>query len=814
MKMYREITITGGLAIAAVCLLSALPCYGQTGAKENQSSEILGQIGKVDHSSAEFDGAKELTLIVTEGGNDPGGDHASWADTYLSVTSNAQVKSPVDYVNPLIGSGGPQAIEYGGMQPGVTVPFGMTQWVAMTRLNKISRCSYRYEDSAIGGFIGTRQPAVWMGDYGQVGIMPGLGQVETAFAARSIKFSHDEETARPDYYSVKMRRNDELIHAQMVATCRASLFNFTFSGEKQPHLVIDASYSEKVSGNQGNNQHDGWIKINPDKAEITGWNSDRHCAHLGPDNIPDFKGYFVIQSDTPIQSYGTYQDTDKQAGQTEASGDHVGGFITFDKGVKNVRIRIGTSLISIEQARENLKREIDHWEIDKTAAESRQVWNQQLSKIVVEGQDEDALAIFYTGIFRAHLYPRIMSEYGRYYSAFDDKVHAGVSYSDFCLWDTFRGVHPLFTLTAPERVGGMITALLQMYEQGGWLPKWPNPTYTGIMIGTHADSVIADAYVKGLRDFDLNLAYEACYKNAMTPQKHDKERRWADRARNGESPEARGGLSWYKELGYVPLDKTAESVSRTIEFSFNDFCVAQLAKAVNQMDDYEYLMKRSKNYKNVYKNGFVNTRRSTGEFTETNVRNGFCEGSPWTYQFGVMHDIPGMIETIGGSHRFMKKLDENFDKRHYRHDNEPGHHYTYLYNFCGAPWKTQEKVREMALHHYANAMDGFSGNEDCGAMSTWYTLSSMGFYSVTPGTDRYSIGSPMWDKVTINIGQPYKKAQFTISCKNQSKENKYIQSATLNGKALNKPVLLHSDIVKGGELEFLMGPKPNKSWGL
>jgi predicted alpha-1,2-mannosidase len=366
----------------------------------------------------------------------------------------------------------------------------------------------------------------------------------------------------------------------------------------------------------------------------------------------------------------------------------------------------------------------------------------------------------------------------------------------------------------------MITSLLQMYEEGGWMPMWPNPTYSNIMIGTHADSVIADAYVKGIRGFDLQKAYEATHKDAMTPPDGDTTNRWADRA-PWTAFEARGGLTWYKSLGYVPIDKTDESVSRTLEFAYDDYCVAQLAKAVGKQDDYELLMRRSRNYKNLYDPvvGFMRPKKSDGTWDEEawaskeDRKPGFTEGSPWTYLFCEMQDIPGMIALLGGPQKFAAKLDENFSGGHYRHDNEPGHHYTYLYDYCGEPWKTQEKVRETMASQYHNAPDGLSGNDDCGQMSAWYIFSAMGFYPVTPGTPVYALGSPLFKRAAIMLDKPYKKGPFTVIARNQSLANKYIQSATLNGKPLKEPFIKHSDIANGSTLVFFMGPKPNKKWG-
>jgi predicted alpha-1,2-mannosidase len=360
----------------------------------------------------------------------------------------------------------------------------------------------------------------------------------------------------------------------------------------------------------------------------------------------------------------------------------------------------------------------------------------------------------------------------------------------------------------------MVTSLLQMYEEGGWLPMWPNPAETNTMISTHADSVIADAYIKGVRGFNLQKAYAAMYKDAMTPPDGDVKNRWKDGVR-WTTYEARGGLSWYKSLGYVPQDNTDESVSRTLEFAYDDFCVAQIAKAVGKGNDYDLFMNRSRYYKNLYDptTGFMRPKNSDGSWYEDD-KAGFTEGSPWTYLFCAMQDIPGLIALLGGEERFAAKLDENFSGGHYRHDNEPGHHYAYLYDYCNQPWKTQAKVREAMALNYHNKPDGLNGNDDCGQMSAWYIFSAMGFYPVTPGSPVYAIGSPLFEKATIVLTRPYQRASFTVIARDQSPTNKYIQSATLNGKLLKEPFINHADIANGSTLVFLMGPQPNKRWGV
>ncbi len=726
----------------------------------------------------------------------------------LSGALNALGQEPIEEVNPMIGTTGPTENDYGGMIPGVTTPFGMTHWTAMTRENKISVYSYNYSDKTIQGFLGTHQPAIWMGDYGYVSLMPSSGELKTS---RKLPFDHWDETSAPNYYSVKMDDGGKPLKVEMTATTRAGFLRLTFPAAQASHIVVTASRSE---------QFKGFIQINRNEREIVGYNADRMSAHLGPP-LPNFKGYFVIQFSKPFASSGTWEDDTIQPGNEQQSGHRIGGYASFPTTQDEViEVKIGTSFISIDQARDNLKREIPRWNFDRVKTAGRRVWNEALGKIKIQGGTKDERVNFYTGMYHTLLFPRIFSEYGRYYSAFDDRVHNGVSYNDYSLWDTFRAEHPLLLLTQPDKVPDMITSLLQMYTEGGWMPKWPNPTYSNIMIGTHADSVIADAYVKGIRGFDLKKAYAATYKDAMTPPDGDTNNRWLDRA-PWTAFEARGGLTWYKSLGYVPQDKTDESVSRTLEFAYDDFCVAQLAQAVGRQSDYELLMARSRNYKNLYDpaKGFMRPKNADGSWDEESWSTreermpGFTEGGPWTYLFCEMQDIPGMIALMGGKQQFVTKLDENFSGGHYRHSNEPGHHYTYLYDYGGQPWKTQEKVREAMVLNYRNAPDGLSGNDDCGQMSAWYIFSAMGFYPVTPGSPVYAIGSPLFARATIMLQGPYKKGPFTVIARNQSPRNKYIQSATLNGKPLTEPFIRHADIANGSTLVFVMGPQPNKNWG-
>lgn len=706
-----------------------------------------------------------------------------------------------EYVNPLIGTKG--LFLYGRTTPFVTPPFGMTHWTAVTRKAQISIPLYNYFDTRIRGFRGSHKPAMWMGDYGYVTIKPAIGEVNQKSLSRTYFFSHCSEVSKPYYYSVDLiTQKLSKIKTEMTSTARCGMLKFEFPKNETPSVLIEASQLPDF---------DGWIKIIPGKREIIGWNSDRHSSKLGPP-LPNFKGYFVIQFDEAFQNWGTYENGQLKKDSTQQTANACGGWVSFKKNTKTVQARIATSFISIDQARENLQKEVAGKIFETIEKETREQWNNYLSRLEIEGASKGGKRIFYTAMYHTLLFPRLFSEYGRYYSAFDDKIHNGVSYNDYSLWDTYRAEHPLLILTAPEHVPGMVQSLIQMYEEGGYMPKWPNPTYTGIMIGTHADAVVADAVVKVVKGFDLQKAYEACMKDAMVPSGNDSVNRWADRA-----PftfiEARNGLYWYKKLGYVPSDKTNESVSNTLEGAYDDFCVAQVAKAAGKVDDYEMLMKRSKNYVNVYNpaTGMMAPRKADGTWNEK-TDAGFTEGSPWTYLFGVQHDIPGLINLMSGKENFIKKLNANFKGAHYVHMNEPGHHYTYLYDYVGQPWRTQYLVNLNRTFLYRNNPDGMDGDDDCGQMSAWYIFSALGFYPVTPGTDVYAIGTPQFPKATIYFNPENREKKFEIIANHVSPLHYFVQSVTLNGKKLEEPFLHHTDIINGGKLEFKMGARPNKNW--
>ncbi|HEY8969650.1 MAG TPA: GH92 family glycosyl hydrolase, partial [Puia sp.] len=525
--------------------------------------------------------------------------------TDLCSAQQRQTRKEVDYVNTIIGTpyaGFAEGLEGGGTIPAVGLPYAMTNFLPQTGESKMGRTSYVYEDKTVMGFLASHQPTVWMGDYGYVSVMPQVGALRTLPHDRALPFDHASEVTKPYYYSVVLDAgSQQKIKAEIAAASRAAIFRFTFPAAEKAHLIIQGIDLNPALADESNDiaarirKFKGYVRVDKDKNEITGYNPDRVSAQLGPD-LPAFKGYFVIQFDKPISSFGTWDNSTVTPGAIEQYGTRMGAYVDFaTRAGEKVQVRISTSFISLEQARANLEKEVPGWNFDRLVTSTRDTWQQQLSHIQLEGVTEEQKTIFYTAMFHTMQFPRELSEYGKYYSAFDDKIHEGVSYTDYSLWDTYRALHPLLIFTQPDRVNDMIRALLQMYEQGGRLPMWPNPAETNIMISTHADAVIADAYIKGFRNYNADTAYAALLKDATVPPDDDTLLPYADRDR-WTGFEARAGLTAFNSIGYVPFGRTAESVSRTIEYASDDYSVAQMARALGRMDDYRQLLAWSKNY--------------------------------------------------------------------------------------------------------------------------------------------------------------------------------------------------------------------------
>jgi predicted alpha-1,2-mannosidase len=721
---------------------------------------------------------------------------ALWGLAATGAAMAAAPPSPVDLVNPYIGTAG-SGSEYGGTMPLVTTPFGMTQWTAQTRQNRVSVSSYNYADRNIQGFIGTHQAAIWMGDYGYVTLVPELDAIKYAPEARQLPFAHEDEIATPYHYSVKMDAGDRrTITAEITSTDHCGYLRFVFPRKSNASVLIEATRPGIA----------GQVAIDAARHEVSGYDPDRQDANLGPFALPNFKGYFVVRFRQAFAAQTVYEGVLQWPDRNAVTGDNVGAFVSFDTTHDGlVEAQVGTSFVSIEQARANLDAELPDWNFESARDALESAWNAKLGIAKIEGATDDERRIFYTGLYHALLFPKLFSEHGRYYSAFDDKVHDGTSYTAFSIWDTFRAENSLLTLFAPERIDGMVQALLQDYQQGGWMPKWPNPSYTNIMIGTHADSIIAEALAKGFSGFDRNLAYAAAYKDAMTPPDGDTSRRWFDREPH--TPyEARAGLTYANKLGYVPADKVAESASSTLEESYDDYAVAQIAQAAGKRKEAGHFLERSLGYRKLFNpaRGFMQARNGDGSWAAPDA--GWTEGDQWVYLFAPLHDVAGVVALLGGPDAAAARLDEHFAGNHNHHDNEPSHHYGYLYDYVGQPWKTQARVRRIADEAYSNTPTGILGNEDCGQMSAWFVFSAMGFYPLNPASGEYLIGSPLFARTTLDLPNG---RHFVISAKDNSATNVYIQSASLNGRPLAIPVVTHRQILAGGTLDFVMGPEPS-----
>lgn len=736
-------------------------------------------------------------------------------------------KAPVDYVNPLIGTA---RENYGGLAPFVARPYGMTKFTPQTHDNAVCMGPYCYEDSVMIGFLASHQPMVeCMGDYGSVSLMPQCGgELRVNNEGRGMKIDKDSEISRAYGYSVTLEDDGGgRVDVSMSALSRAGIMSFDFPRDVSPRIIVQGLHLPSEFENFLNDINarrallEGWIKVDAGKGEIVGYNPDRQSHMWGPE-LEGFKGWFVIRFDRPITSWGCWDDQNTYSGRAELKSKvRNGAWVEFAPGAGTVRAQIGTSFIGEEQARQAISEELHGWDLRRLERQVRRGWASKLKKLRVEGVDDDQKAIFYTAVFHAYHLPRELGEDGRYYSAYDDEVHEGVSFTDFATWDTFRALHPLMTMLEPELTSSWIRALIDIYEQGGWLPKWPNPSYTNVMIGTHADAIISDAYMKGIRDYDTDKAFEAMMKDATVPPDNDTSRRWADRE-NTRDYEARGGLTYYLSNGYIPCDKTAESVSRCVEFCVDDWAIAQVARDKGRLDIYDTLVSHSHNWQNHYQEelGYLAPRLSDGRWLHSDSTSlmtftgniflpheGFTESNPRGYLFGAMHDVPAMVEFFGRD-RFIKKLDEVYDQNYYCHDNEPCHHYDYLYNFVGMPWKTQEKVRLDIQNAYANKPSGMVGNDDCGQMSAWYLLSGMGVYPMTPASNRLELGAPQLPKIKMRL----RGHTLTMTAEGLSEENKYVKEAYIDGRRITKPYLDWDEFVSARSLRFVMSAGPCDSW--
>ncbi|HVF22251.1 MAG TPA: GH92 family glycosyl hydrolase [Pyrinomonadaceae bacterium] len=724
----------------------------------------------------------------------------------LVILSAAQIFAQQDltrYVDPFIGTAG-----HGHTFPGATAPFGMVQLSPDTRLTGWDGCSgYHYSDSVIYGFSHTHLSGTGISDYGDILLMPTVGEVflnalnnnDTAKGYAS-RFQHRNETASPGYYSVRLDDHDILV--ELTTTPRAGLHRYTFPAVTQEaNIIIDLTHRDKVL--------DSGLRITG-RDTVVGW---RRSQAWAKDQIV----YFAIQFSNPIISSGIAIDDKLVTGMTDARGKNVKGYFRFYTGPsRQVLARVGISAVDTNGAYLNLARELGYKSFEQVRAGNVAAWNAELSKIIVTGGSDAQLTNLYTAMYHAMLAPNVFMDVDGRYRGRDLQIHKATdftNYTVFSLWDTFRAAHPLYALIDQKRTRDFIKTFLVQYEQGGRLPVWElAANETDTMIGYHAVPVIADAAVKGIGGFDLQKAYEA--------MKHSAELR------------EHRGLGTYIDNGFIAMEDERESVSKVLEYAYDDWCIAQVARMFGRNDDYERYMKRAQSYKNVFDpvSGFMRPRSNGGwiePFDPREVTFAFTEANSWQYTFFAPQDISGLMRLMGGPRRFARKLDQMFAAEsrttgreqvditglmgQYAHGNEPSHHMAYLYNYAGEPWQTQFRVRQIMDQFYKPTPDGLIGNEDCGQMSAWYVFSAAGFYPVTPGSKIYAIGSPLFPEMRFRFENG---KTFVVRAPGVSEKNIYIQSAMLNGERYERSYLEHDELMAGGELVLRMGPRPNRQWGL
>ena len=735
------------------------------------------------------------------------------------------------YVNPLIGSDSSHELSNGNTYPAIALPWGMNFWTPQT--GKMGDgWIYTDKNSGLVGIRQTHQPSPWINDYGAFSIMPITGKLKVLENERKSQFNNLQ--VLPHYYKVKLI--DSKTTVELTPTKRSAHFKIEFPKDLESHLVIDAFFKNST------------IKVLPKENKIIGVSKNNSGGV--PEN---FSNYFIIEFNTPFDEFGTWDGKGKIYPTAELSGKHVGSYVSFINNKNNVvEVRISSSFISHEQAQINLDREIPkNQTFEKTKALAKEVWNNELSKIKVKPALSDTfenkkdyfkahetaksnVIKFYSSFYRTLLFPREFHEYNSkgeqiHYSPYNGKIEKGPLYTDNGFWDTFRAVFPFYTLMYPEKLGEILQGIMvNPYKESGWLPEWSSPGHRDCMIGSNSASIIAEAYLKGINNFDIETAYQGIINSS-----------------NNEGPLSsvgRKGVKEYNSLGYIPFDTSVnESVARTLEYSYNDYCIWKLAEKLERPEEeITRFRNRSFNYKNVFDSStnFMRGKSSDGNF-ESPFRPDkwggvFTEGSAWHYTWSVLHDPQGLINLMGGRENYVRKMDQIFTsdpssdysyygfKIHeilemeiggmgqYAHGNQPVQHAIYLYNYAQEPWKTQEKVRYVMDNLYGSGADGYCGDEDNGQTSAWFVFSSLGFYPVAPVTGQYVIGSPLFEEVTIELSNG---KELKINAKNNSAKNIFIKDFNFNQLQYNKNWLDHADLREGGVIDFEMSSTPNFNWG-
>ncbi|GGW84838.1 GH92 family glycosyl hydrolase [Alteromonas halophila] len=746
---------------------------------------------------------------------------ASCADTPDSLKNNETYDAPVNlvgddlvqYVNPLMGTDSTFSLSNGNTYPAVANPWGMHFWTAMTAPIG-DGWTYKYDDDKIRGIKQTHQPSPWLNDYGAFSLMAVTGERKIDQDSRASWFSHKAETASPNYYSVYLADYDTTI--EVTPTARAAQFRFTFPETDNAYVLLDAF--DKGSK----------VEVLPEQGIIRGYARNNHGGV--PDN---FHNYFVVKFSRPFESASTWQDGYTPVDVLKSEGDHVGAVVRFatHKG-EQITAQVASSFISPEQAERNLSREVGNDSFAQTRKKSHAAWQKELSRIRLEDDNLDNVRTFYSALYRVLLFPRRFYEYNEHgdivhYSPYNGEVLPGYMFTDNGFWDTFRAVFPYFALMYPELDRKIMLGLANTYKESGWLPEWASPGHRNVMIGSNSAINIADAYIKGVRDMDIETLYEAAVKNAEVNEGRPM------------TSVGREGVDYYNALGYVPYDVDIhENVARTLEYAFADFNLYQLAKQLGKHEDAETFRKRSLNYRNVFdkQSGWMRGRNQDGSFQSPfnplKWGDAFTEGNALHYTWSVFHDIEGLKTLMGGNQAFIDKLDKVFtmppefddsyygftiheiremqivNMGNYAHGNQPIQHMIYLYNYANQPWKAQKKVRDVMDKLYMATPDGYAGDEDNGQTSAWYVFSALGFYPVTPGVEQYVMGSPLFDKAVLTL--PNQKT-LTINARGNTEATPYIQRATFNGQELDKTWLDHDALQQGGELILDMSSTPNKA---
>jgi predicted alpha-1,2-mannosidase len=711
------------------------------------------------------------------------------------------------YVDPLIGSG-----FHGHVFVGANVPFGAVQ-LGPTQISEgWDWCSgYHYSDSIIIGFSHTHLSGTGIGDLGDIMLMPVTGDVQLSRGKAGDSksgfgslFSHDEETVRPGYYSVKLNRYD--IKAELTTSQRVGLHRYSYPAGQEAKLLV--SLKEGIGWDSPT---ETYLKQVNDST-ITGYRFSKGWAE-------DQRIFFTMVFSLPIQS-STFFENDQSLAGKEEKGKALRAMVQFAPGAdRPLLVKVALSPVSVENASANMVAEMPGWNFEQVAKNADYSWNEELNKVEIKTKNEADMRKFYTALYHTMIAPSIFNDANGDYLGTDKRVYHDTSFTNlttFSLWDTYRGAHPLFTLLQTERVNDMINSMLAIYKQQGKLPVWHlmgNETNT--MPGNSAFPVIADAYLKGFKGFDGALALEAMKVSSMRDER---------------------GLKYVLEKGYIPADSEVESVAKGLEYSIDDACAALLAKKLGHDEEYKFFSKRALNYRNYFDTTtrFVRGRISDTQwrtpfspFIARHMKDDFSEGNAWQYTWLVPHDVEGLIKLMGGEEKFIEKLDSLFTVKgnmgkeasaditgligQYAHGNEPSHHIPYLYAYAGQPWKTASKVRYILDSLYSDTPEGLSGNEDVGQMSAWFVLSSIGFYQVHPANGAYIFGSPLVDEAKLHL--PNGKT-FTVLTENNNSKNIYIQGVTLNDKPYTKTYLLYEDIMKGGKLVIKMGNAPAKEWGI